>query len=86
MKRPKTIIADRSTVIWYDFDLYTPEYPKREPFGLEVLVWPPVFNQEATAYFGTRQSDVPAFYKYGAVLSSVKFWAYLPQPSVPESE
>lgn len=53
----------------------------RDPdaLGTEVLIWPR-FRDEvgATAFYGRRATGRPAFYKHGAEIHTVKYWAYLP--------
>jgi hypothetical protein len=48
--------------------------------SVEVLVWPLTESGEATAFYGRRVTDTPAFYRYGAVINHVTHWQPLPAP------
>lgn len=50
----------------------------RDP-GLEYLIWPVFENVGSTAFFGTRATNHPCFYKYGAEIHGITHWDYLPK-------
>ena len=47
--------------------------------GVEVLVWPHCDSGEATAFYGRRVTDKPAFYRYGALIGGITHWMPLPE-------
>lgn len=49
-------------------------------FGVEVLIWPSPERGEHTAFYGSRVSNTPGFYKYGAEIGGVTHWMPLPPP------
>lgn len=69
---------------WISVDERLPKCSRKpDSLGVEVLIWPPHEDGSRTAFYGRRQSTNPNFYKYGALLGHVQFWAYPPAPPLP---
>ncbi len=69
---------------WISVNDRLPECDKTpDSFGVQVLVYPHVKNFGTTtspiAFYGTRVTDEPTFYFYGAVVNTITHWMPLPE-------
>ena len=66
---------------WISVDERLPNCSRKpDSLGVEVLIWPPHEDGSRTSFYGRRQSTNPNFYKYGALMNHVQFWAEMPAP------
>lgn len=56
-----------------------PEDHKENDLGIEYLVWPRLRMIGGTAFFGTRATGSPCFYRYGAQIHGLTHWDHLPK-------
>jgi len=67
---------------WIDVNDRVPSAGRGKHSWIEVLVWPRDHG-DATAFYGTRINDRPCFYKFGARIENVTYWAPLPDGPAP---